>query len=138
MKEEISHPGKIIEITPEYTSVSFTALSACSSCHAGGFCGVADSQEKIIQLPTKGDSWKVGQEVDVCLRRGMGFKAVFLAYALPLLLLIAVLLGLAALGVKEWIAGLAAVGATGIYYLVLRIFKDKLSDEYTFYIKEKE
>jgi len=138
MAEVISHPGRIVEITPEFTTVSFTALSACSSCHAEGFCGVADSKEKVIQLPTVPGNWEAGQEVEVCLKRGMGFKAVWLAYVIPLLILLAVLLILVSAGLAEWIAGLSAIGATLVYYLFLRLFRDRLSNEYTFYIKEKK
>ena len=50
----------------------------------------------------------------------------------------AVLLGLFMAGVKEWIAGVAAIGATLAYYLVLALFKERLSNEYTFYIKDKK
>ena len=74
----------------------------------------------------------------MCVKRGMGFKAVWLCYALPLVVLLAVLLGLVALGVREWVAGLSAIGATLLYYLVLALFRDRLSNEYTFYIKEKK
>lgn len=138
MAEIVSHPGRIVDITPEFTTVSFTALSACSSCHAEGFCGVAGAGEKIIQIPTTLGNWEVGQEVDVCLKRGMGFKAVWLSYAIPVLVLLAVLVGLSALGLAEWLAGVIAIAATGLYYLVLSLFKDKLSNEYTFYIKERK
>ena len=138
MAEVISHPGRIVEITPQYTTVSFTALPACGSCHAQGFCGASSSEEKTIQFPTVPGDWSVGQEVEVCLKRGMGFKAVWLCYAVPLLVLLAVLLGLSAAGLREWVAGLAAIGATLVYYLLLRLFRDRLSNEYTFYIKEKK
>jgi len=138
MAETVSHPGRIVDITPEFTTVTFTALSACASCHAAGLCGVADAEEKTLQLPTTPGNWEVGQEVDVCLKKGLGFKAVWLCYAIPLVVLIAVLLGLSALGLAEWAAGLAAIAVTGLYYLVLSLFKEKLSNEYTFYIKLKK
>ena len=138
MAEVISHPGRIVDINPEYTTVQFTALSACSSCQAEGFCGVAGAEKKTIQIPTTPGNWQPDQEVEVCLKRGMGFKAVWLAYVIPVLLLLAVLLALVALGVTEWVAGLCAIGATLLYYLVLRVFRDRLSNEYTFYIKEKK
>ena len=139
MAEVISHPGRIVDITPEYTTVQFTALSACSECHAKAMCETgAEGKERIIQLPSKPGPWEPGQEVEVCLKRGMGFKAVWLCYAIPLVLLLAVLLGLSAAGVKEWIAGLAGIGAALLYYLVLALFKERLSTEYTFYIKDKK
>lgn len=138
MAEIISHPGRILEVTPEFTTVQFTALSACGSCHAQGFCGASSGEEKTLQIPSVPGNWQPGQEVDVCVKRGMGFKAVWLCYALPLVVLLAVLLGLVALGVREWVAGLSAIGATLLYYLVLALFRDRLSNEYTFYIKEKK
>lgn len=138
MAEVISHPGRIIDITPEFITVQFTSLSACSACHAAGFCGVAEAEDKLIQIPATLGNWEIGQEVEVCLKRGMGFKAVWLAYVIPLLILLATLLSLAAAGLKEWLAGLVALAATCIYYLILRLFREKLSNEYTFYIKEKE
>ena len=66
----------------------------------------------------------------------MGFKAVWLAYAIPLVVLLGVLLGLNAAGVPELASGLAAIAAVGVYYLVLWLFRDKLRNEYSFYIKE--
>ena len=139
MAEVISHPGRIVEVTPEYTTVQFTALSACSACHAKALCEAgAEGEERVIQIPTTPGPWEAGQEIEVCLKRGMGFKAVWLCYVIPLLVLLAVLLGLFFAGVQEWIAGLAAVGATLLYYLVLALFKERLSNEYTFYIKDKK
>ncbi len=137
MADEISHNGRILSITPRFTTVEILAQSACSACHASGLCGVSGQESKIIEVPTVPGNWTPGEEVDVCLRRSMGFKAVWLAYVIPVLVLMGVLLGLAAAGVKEWLAGLAALAATGVYYLILRLFKEKLSNEYAFYIKEK-
>jgi hypothetical protein len=51
--------------------------------------------------------------------------------------LLAVLLGLNHAGMGELASGLIAIGAVGVYYLVLWLFRDKLRNEYSFYIKEK-
>jgi sigma-E factor negative regulatory protein RseC len=67
----------------------------------------------------------------------MGFKAVWLSYVIPLAVLLAVLLLLVGAGVKEWLSGLLAIAATAVYYLLLWLFREKLSNEYIFYIKEK-
>ena len=40
-KNEITHPGRIVEITPDFTTVEITVSSACSSCHAKGLCGMS-------------------------------------------------------------------------------------------------
>ena len=71
----------------------------------------------------------------VVLKASMGFKAVWLAYFLPLVVLLAVALGLIALGVGEVAAGLAGLGAVALYYLVLWLFRDRLRNEYIFTIQ---
>lgn len=134
---EISHIGKIVAIDADFITVEIVAESACATCHAAGMCGTADATHKAITVPATVGNWAVGQEVQVLLRRSMGFKAVWLAYAIPLAVLLAVLLGLNAAGVDELASGLVAIGAVALYYLVLLLFRDKLRNEYSFYIKEK-
>ncbi len=133
--EEIFHTGRIVEITPDYTTVEIVSSPACSACHAAGFCGISGPARKAVQVPTSGISHEVGDEVCVALRRSMGFKAVWLAYAIPLAVLLAVLLGLLGLGLTELTAGLAALGAVALYYAGLWLLRDRLSNEYSFYIK---
>lgn len=134
---EISHIGKIVAIDADFITVEIVAESACATCHAAGMCGTADATHKAITVPATMGDWTVGQEVQVLLKRSMGFKAVWLAYAIPLAVLLAVLLGLNAAGVGELASGLVAIGAVALYYLVLLLFRDKLRNEYSFYIKEK-
>lgn len=134
---EISHIGKIVDIAPDFITVEIVAESACATCHAAGLCGTADATHKAISVPATVGDWKVGQEVQVLLKRSMGFKAVWLAYAIPLVVLMAVLLGLNSAGVGDLASGLAAIGAVGVYYLFLLLFRDRLRNEYSFYIKEK-
>ena len=134
---DISHSGKIVSIDPDFITVEFVSESACATCHASGFCGTAEATHKAVAVPATAGNWQVGQEVEVLLRRSMGFKAVWLAYAIPLLVLLAVLLGLNSAGFSELASGLAAIGATGIYYLILWLFRDRFRNEYSFYIKEK-
>ncbi|MBP5332754.1 MAG: SoxR reducing system RseC family protein [Bacteroidales bacterium] len=111
--------------------------SACSACHAAGLCGMADVAEKAVELATNPyASYKVGDEVDLVLKASMGMKAVWLAYFIPLLVLLAVILGLIALGVGEIAAGLSGIGATGVYYFLLWLFRDRLRNEYVFTIKQ--
>ena len=135
MKDEITHKGRIIEITPEFTTVEIVSESACSACHAKGLCGVSESKTKAIQLPTRGwDNWQVGDEVSVCLKASMGHKAVWVAYVIPLVVLVAVLLALSPKG--ELLAGLCAIGSVALYYLVIFLLRGKLRDQYVFSIRK--
>ena len=65
----------------------------------------------------------------------MGLKAVWLAYFLPLVVLLGVALGLIALGVGEVAAGLAGLGAVALYYGILWLLRDRLRNEYIFTIQ---
>lgn len=135
---DISHKGRILSITPEFTSVEIISESACGSCHARGLCGLGDSKTKVVEVPTRGwDSYEVGDEVDVTLRASMGHKAVWLAYVLPLLVLVCALLILTVAGVQELYAGLGGLGAVAVWYLVLWLFRSRLKNEYVFNINKK-
>ena len=133
---EISHRGRIVSITPEITTVEIVSESACAACHAKGLCSLGDSKAKQVELPTRGwDNYGVGQEVNVVLRASMGHKAVWLAYVIPLIILVAALLGTLAAGGSELLAGGVAIGAIALYYLVIWLLRGRLRNEYIFNIK---
>ena len=136
MKGDVSHKGRIVRMTPQITTVAIEQHGACGSCHAAGLCGMADVVEKAVELPTDPyASYGVGDEVDLVLKASMGMTAVWLAYFIPLVVLLAVILGLIALGVGEVVAGVSGIGAMGIYYFLLWLFRDTLRNEYIFTIK---
>ena len=133
---EISHRGRIVSITPELTTVEIVSESACAACHAKGLCSLGDSTVKQVELPTRGwDSYAVGQEVNVVLRASMGHKAVWLAYVLPLIVMVAALLGTLSAGGTELVVGLVAIGAVALYYLVIWLLRGRLRNEYVFNIQ---
>lgn len=134
---EISHRGRIVSVTPELTKVQIVSESACAACHAKGLCSLGDSKVKEIELPTRGwDNWQPGDEVSVVLRASMGHKAVWLAYVVPLILMVAALLGTLAAGGSELLAGLVAIGVLALYYLGLWLLRGRLRNEYIFNIKQ--
>lgn len=136
-KNEISHRGKIVEITPEFTTVEIISSSACSECHAKGLCGLSEDVTKAISVPSSGWSErKVGDEVEVCLKKTMGLKAVWISYVIPLLILMILVLSLSAVTVHDWIAGAVGIVGVGVYYLVIWLLRDKLAKDYVFYIKD--
>lgn len=135
-KNEISHTGTIIGITPEYTTVEIIAQSACAACHARGMCGVADESQKIIMVPTDPYAgYKVGDEVFVMLKRSMGMKAVWISYVIPLLILMILILSLSSVNVHEAYVGLGAIAGVALYYLVIYLFRNRLANDFVFYIK---
>ena len=125
-----------MKITPQVTTVAFVQHGACSECHAAGLCSMGDVAQKVVELPTDPyNKHAEGDEVEVLLKASMGFKAVYLAYLVPLVILLAAILGLMALGVGEVVAGLSGIAAVGVYYLLLWLFRSRLQTEYVFTIK---
>lgn len=135
-KNEITHRGKIVEITPDFTTIEIIASSACSSCHAQNLCGMSEDQEKHIMLPTDPyATHQIGDEVEVCTKMTMGLKAVWISYVIPLAVLMILILSLSGVFENEALRGLAAIAGVGVYYFVIWLFRDRLKNEFTFYIK---
>ena len=134
-KNEITHTGKIMEINPDFTTVQIVVSSACSECHAKGLCGMSEEQDKIIMVPTDPYTVRsVGDEVMVKTKMTMGLKAVWISYVIPLIILMILILSLSTVMDNEFLRGGTAVAGVGIYYFIIWLFKDKLSDQFEFYI----
>ena len=135
-QQDVSHKGKVVRITPQLTTVSIEQHGACSACHAAGLCGMAEVTKKAVEVPTDPHArYKEGDEVEVVLKASMGMKAVWLAYGIPILVLLGSILGLGALGVGEVPSALGGLGAVALYYLVLWLLRGRLQNEYVFTIK---
>ena len=134
-KNEIVHSGKIIEINPDFTTVEIMVSSACSECHAKGLCGMSEMEEKVIMVPTDPyEPRKIGDIVQVKTKMTMGLKAVWISYVIPLAVLMILILSLSAVIENEFLRGGIAIAGVGLYYFVIWLLKDRLSDQFEFYI----
>lgn len=135
-KNEITHTGKIVEITPDFTTVQIVVSSACASCHAKSLCGMSEDEEKVIMLPTDPyATYNVGDEVQVYTKMTMGLKAAWISYVIPLAILMILILSLSAVIESEALRALAAIGGVGVYYFFIWLFRERLANEFVFYIK---
>lgn len=134
--QEISHRGKVVGIDKYVTQVEIIQTSACGACHAKGLCGYSDSETKIVPVPTNAFAMlKVGDEVELCMKRSMGVKAVWIAYVIPLLVLMLAVLAASACRLPELYTGLCAIAAVAVYYMVILCFRKRLNNDFVFYIK---
>ena len=134
-EKSVTHKGTIIEITPECIRVEIINKSMCAACHAKGFCSAGDTKDKIIDVEYYNNGeFAVGDEVEVIMNRSMGFKAVWISYVVPLVILLIFLLTLQGLGFSELHSGLFALLAVCVYYLMVYLFKDKLANKFVFTI----
>ena len=134
---EVAHKGKVVSVGKDTVSVQIVSESACSACHAAGLCGASESKKKIVDVPVYGDqAYSIGQEVEVCLARKMGLKAVLLSYVIPLVILLILVLTLSSIGLGELVCGLASIGGVALYYLILYFRRDSLAEGYVFYVRK--
>ncbi|MBO4605490.1 MAG: SoxR reducing system RseC family protein [Bacteroidales bacterium] len=134
--QEILHSGKIVDMTPETFLVEIESESACASCHAASLCGLSESKKKIVEVPAQ-LGFEPGEEVWVIMKRSLGMKAVTIAYVIPLIVLVVGLFAGLMGGLPEVVAGISAICAVALYYLIIYLRRDKLYNDYTFYIKKK-
>ena len=135
-KNEIVHSGKVVHIDQDFTTVEIMVSSACSECHAKGLCGMSEEQEKVIMVPTDPYTVRaVGDIVQVKTKMSMGLKAVWISYVIPLAILMILILSLSGVIESEVYRALTAIGGVAVYYLFVWLFRDKLSNEFVFYIK---
>ena len=131
-KKSIEHKGRIDSIDDNKISVSFIAMSGCASCHAKGVCTAGDMQEKSVEVFDFSNQYKVGDEVNVVLKQSLGFRALFLGYVLPFILVLLLLIILTNITNNEAIAGLSALAVLIPYYLILYVLKDRIRKNFTF------
>ena len=137
-KNEIVHAGRILDITPDFTTVQIIVSSACSSCHAKALCGMSEEEEKVIMLPTDPYAiYNVGDEVQVCTKMAMGLKAVWISYVIPLAVLMIIILSLSPVVANEYARGGFALAGVAVYYFIIWLLRDRLATEFVFYIKTK-
>lgn len=138
--KEILHTGRIVEIGPQVISVEIVNKSACATCHAKGVCGASDEQVRIIDVPqtitTRVEDYRVGEEVSLRLSQSLGLRAVFIAYVVPLMVLMASILVLSATQLQQLYVGIFSLAAVAVYYIFVAIFRDKLEKVFTFSIEK--
>lgn len=137
MAGQIEHDGVIDAIGNGTVQVRIVSESACSACHAKGACSAADMQDKIVDVRVDGTTpYRVGQVVTVTAEQSKGLLAVLLAYVVPSVLVIASLLLVFKLWGNDILAGGVALGTAAFYFVVVYLFRERLSQSFSFHIKQ--
>ena len=138
MENQIRHEGIIETVNGSHIQVRIVQTPACAGCKVASHCHTAESKEKIIDVYDVADSsrWKSGQSVVVSTRVGMAGKALLLGFGLPLILMILVFAAALIAGCSEGYAALMMLFTLIPYYLVLWLFRGRISRVVTFTIEE--
>ncbi len=136
-KTDITHPGVVDSVSDGTVHVRILSQSACRTCHAKSACGVADMEEKVVDIPeVHAGNYKKGDQVTITMKRSLGTKAVFLGYLMPFLVVMIALVTIITLTGKEGLAALVSIGVLVPYYYLLYRLKDRLSKQFSFYIED--
>lgn len=129
----ITHQGFVHSTEKGVVRIKIISMSACASCQVKGVCTASESEEKIIDVPTD-KNYKIGEEITISSKTANGFKALWLAYVLPFLLVLFTLIILTSLKYSETKAGVFSLSMLIPYYFLLYLFRDKLKKKFTFEI----
>ncbi len=132
----IEHEGVVADVAPGRVRVRITSRSACGACQARAACGMAEAQEKLVDVATPhAAEFVAGEAVCVGVRRAAGALAVLLAYVGALAVLVGALC-IASLG-AGWSDGASAAAglvAVGLYYGLLWLVRAKIEHTIQFTI----
>lgn len=134
----VTHSGKVIGIFRDTVTVAVESSEACGSCASRSACslGVQSNTRNILITTPDASSFSVGEIVRVATRTQMGLMAVALCYAVPAVVLVAVLAVAVLCGVSEGAAALISLGSVAIYYGILWLVRDKLAQKISFTIEK--
>ncbi|MBE6264296.1 MAG: RseC/MucC family positive regulator of sigma(E) [Prevotella sp.] len=135
MNNRIVHSGIITDIDEHLVQVSIQQSSACNSCKVAAHCNAAESKEKVIDVSVQDASkYVVGQQVNISTSGRTGMMAVVWAYAMPLVLMLAVLFVSLAACDNETFSALLALLSLVPYYILIYVFRSRIREQVAFQI----
>ena len=138
MADIIKHRGIVEKIDGSHIVVRIVQTSACSACSAKGLCNASESKEKQIDVYEVNPAYRIGEEVILCGTTSMGMKAVFLAFGIPVfLLLVALFVTMRVTDGDALLSAIVALVAVVPYYAVLYLMKDKMNKTFSFVIEKQ-
>lgn len=138
MADIIKHRGIVEKVEGAHVVVRIVQTSACAACSAKGLCNASESKEKQVDVYEAGASYRIGEEVVLCGSTSMGMRAVFLAFGIPMLLLLfALFVTMRVTDGDALVSSLVALFAVVPYYLVIYFMKDKLNSTFSFTIEKQ-
>ncbi len=135
-ENRISHDGVVDSQKENEVVVRITSYASCHDCHARAVCNVAEEKEKFLRVKSVSERFRTGDKVRVVLAQALGFRALFLGYVLPFLLVLAALLIATASGCSELVAGGISLSVLPPYYLGLKLFRGRLDRQFSFIIEK--
>lgn len=136
MANSIRHQGVVERVNGPHIQVRIVQVSVCATCSIKGHCTSSDTKEKLIDIySSRAQAYQLGDQVWVVGQLSMGWWAVFLAFVIPLVLLVTTLFAAHGYTHDDLSSVLIALPVLALYYLVLWLFRAKMSRKFAFYIE---
>ena len=130
-KNTIFHHGEITDIAGQCISVRILQASACSTCAAAQLCKSSEAKEKVMKVRSaETDTYEVGETVRLQIDVRNGLQAAFLAYIVPLILIVAELVGVSMFGGSDGLAAIGCLLVLALYYSLLYALRDRISRKF--------
>lgn len=131
MEENIHHTGIVLSVKDTTAKVQIVQSSACAACEAKAMCVSTESKEQLIDALML-EPLQPGDRAEVIIRERLAWKAVLLGYIMPFVVMVAVIAVLTlATSLNEAVTGTIALCATAVYYLILRLFRNRLEKQFS-------
>lgn len=132
MDELIRHTGVVRSVSGGMAHVEIVQTSACSACKARSMCVSSESRQKEMDAIML-EPMQIGDQVEVEVRERLAWKAVLLAYILPFIVMLGVIVALDYLTCwSEAVVGTLSLCSIALYYIGLSAFKHRLQRQFTF------
>ncbi|HJX70741.1 MAG TPA: SoxR reducing system RseC family protein [Bacteroidales bacterium] len=128
----IDQIGIVEEVKENSILVRFQSAPACGSCLAKSVCSPGSAGKNLIKIHQRTDGYSMGDPVKILISVSMGFRALFLGYLLPFLMVVFFLLLTKILGFNELISGLISLSGLLPYYLTLYLFRERVNKKFIF------
>lgn len=112
----MTEKGTVVECKGNFALVRIGRNSACASC---GKCGMMENQKHVDFFVENTLSAQKGEVVSVEIPEGNSAKLAFVAYVLPIIPAILMLVLGVCLGLKEWIAALMFLGGLAVGFCIV-------------------
>lgn len=132
----IEQKGVIEEIDDGLAKVRVSTLAACGHCHAKSVCGITDGTARYYEVAVTETGFERGDSVIITMERTLGLRAAFIAYVVPFLLVIASLIILTTLHIKEIFSGTISIFILVPYFIGLYFLRDHLQRSFKFTLRK--
>lgn len=123
MNKTICRNGVVSGIKGNSLQITIIQSTACGGCRARELCNSSESKERHVSVHVSNPSdYTIGQELVLEGRHADARLASVVAYGLPLVVLIAVLIVCLQLQMSEALSSVVALAAVALYYVIVAMF----------------